>query len=182
MLFLTSCAGDDDMSEMRKVLVAYATRYNSTREIAEEIGSVLGEEGVDVDVRNIIDLTDSAGYQGMVIGSPIYMGKWLPEAVEFVQFNQEELRKIPVAVFTAGISLRDRTEENIKAAMAAILAIRPYVHPFDVGLFAGKLDIALLNNADRDIIRMKREEEGDFRNWDEIAGWAGGLEALFKPL
>ena len=33
-----------------RVLVAYASKYGATKEIAEKIGQVLKEEGIEVDV------------------------------------------------------------------------------------------------------------------------------------
>jgi menaquinone-dependent protoporphyrinogen oxidase len=164
------------------ILVAYASRYGSTKEISEEIAATLSEEGMDVEVKNVIDITDLTGYKGVVIGSPIYMGKWLPEAVDFLQVHQEQLRMMPVAVFAVGFSMKDPSDENRQRAKASLAAIRPYVHPFDVGIFAGKLVINDLSDADRDIIRMAQGEEGDFRNWDEITAWASGLEWLFQPV
>ncbi|RMG65169.1 MAG: hypothetical protein D6709_03390 [Chloroflexi bacterium] len=38
------------MNRSNKVLVAYASKYGSTTEIAERIGQVLAHAGLDVDV------------------------------------------------------------------------------------------------------------------------------------
>jgi menaquinone-dependent protoporphyrinogen oxidase len=174
-------SGGADMAE-KKILVVYASRYGSTGEIAEEIAEVLQETGVDVDVSNVMKIESIAGYDGVVIGSPIYMGKWLPEAVDFVKNFQNDLRRVPVAVFASGFSMKEPTEKNRESGRAAISVIRPYVHPFDVGIFAGQLTFEGLSEADADIIRMAGVMEGDFRDWDEIAAWAGDLEPLFKDI
>lgn len=166
----------------RAILVTYATRYGSTGEVAEEIAEVLQDVGVEVAVSNVMDVESVSGYAGVVIGSPIYMGKWLPEAVDFVKNFQNDLRRVPVAVFAVGFSMREPTEKNRESGRAAISVIRPYVHPFDVGIFAGKLAFEGLSGADAEIIRMAGVMEGDFRDWDEIAAWAGDLEPLFKDL
>lgn len=164
----------------KRILVAYASRYGSTGEISQEIGEVLRSSGMSVDVRNVCEVTDLSGYQGAVIGSPIYMGKWLPEAAEFVRQFQEDLRDMPVAVFAVGFSMKEPTESNRQYALTAVHTIRPYVHPFDIGLFGGKITYGSLSTADRDMIRMSGAEEGDFRDWDEITAWASGLIALFE--
>ncbi|MDG6257564.1 MAG: flavodoxin domain-containing protein [Methanomicrobiaceae archaeon] len=166
----------------KKILVAYASRYGSTGEIAEEIAEVLRDVGVDVSVSNVLETENLTGYGGVVIGSPIYMGKWLPEAVDFVKNFQDDLRRVPVAVFAVGFSMKEATEENRESGRAAISVIRPYVHPFDVGIFAGKLTYDDLSGADAEIIKMAGVMEGDFRDWDEIAAWAGDLEPLFKDI
>ncbi|HDR73652.1 MAG TPA: flavodoxin [Methanoculleus sp.] len=166
----------------KKVLVVYASRYGSTGEIAEEIAEVLRDVGVDVAVSNVLETERVAGYGGVVIGSPIYMGKWLPEAVDFVKNFQNDLRRVPVAVFAVGFSMKEPSETNRESGRAAISVIRPYVHPFDVGIFAGKLSFDELSPPDAEIIRMAGVTEGDYRDWDEIAAWAGELEPLFKDL
>ena len=164
----------------KKILVVYASRYGSTGEIAEEIAEVLQESGVDVSVSNVMDVGSVSDYEGVVIGSPIYMGKWLPEAVDFVKNFQNDLRSVPVAVFAAGFSMREPTERNRESGRAAISVIRPYLHPFEVGIFAGKLTLDALSVADAEIIKMAGVAPGDFRDWDEIAAWAGDLEPLFR--
>jgi menaquinone-dependent protoporphyrinogen oxidase len=164
-----------------KILVAYATRYGSTREIAEEIAEVLGERDYSTDVVNVMDVSDVSAYAGIVIGSPIYMGKWLHEAVDFVKVNQDALRQMPVVVFAAGFSMKDPTEKNREKARASITAIRPYVHPLDIGIFAGTLTLEGLSESDAQIIKMAGAEGGDFRDWDEISAWAIEIESFFKP-
>jgi menaquinone-dependent protoporphyrinogen oxidase len=162
-----------------KVLVAYATRYGSTKEIAEEIAQVLSESGVAAEVANVMDVDLLEGYGAAIIGSPIYMGKCLPEAVDFVRQFQTPLRHIPVALFVVGFSMKEPTEENRRHALASIEAIKPYLHPLDVGIFSGKMVIEDLEVPDRQIVTMAGEVGGDFRDWDEIAGWAGGLITVF---
>jgi menaquinone-dependent protoporphyrinogen oxidase len=166
---------------VHKVLIAYASRYGSTREIAEAIAEVLQEQGVESDVKDVLEITNISGYDGIVIGSPIYMGKWLVEAVDFVKLFQEDLRKMPVALFTVGFSMREPTEDNRQKALTSIHAIRPYVHPLDVGIFAGKIDLGELSEADRQIISLSGAASADFRDWEEIAAWAGELNAILEP-
>ncbi|KQC03294.1 MAG: hypothetical protein APR53_01355 [Methanoculleus sp. SDB] len=167
---------------VQKVLIAYASRYGSTREIAEAIAEVLQEQGIESDLKSVMEIKNITGYDGIVIGSPIYMGKWLVEAVDFVKLFQEALRKMPVAIFAVGFSMREPTEDNRQKALAAIHAIRPYVHPLDVGIFAGKMVFEELSEADRQIISLSgASESADFRDWDEIAAWAGELKAILEP-
>jgi menaquinone-dependent protoporphyrinogen oxidase len=165
----------------KNILLAYASRYGSTKEIAEEVGEILRDRGLTVDVKNVMTVTDLSGYDAVVIGSPIHMGKWIVEAVDFIKINQNELRKVPVAVFSVGFSVRHPHEENLRKAKASIAAIRPYIHPLDVGIFGGKIDFDLLVEPDRQILLLAGAEDGDFRDWDEITAWASGLEALLVP-
>ena len=65
---------------MAKVLVIYATRTSSTKEIAELVAEgirVSGNEAVVVDVKEIKSEGDFEGYDGYVFGSPTYHGEML---------------------------------------------------------------------------------------------------------
>lgn len=155
-----------------KILVAYATRYGSTGEIAEEIGNELRKEGSDVDVLPAGEVRDPAQYQGVVIGSPIYMGKWLAEAQVFVEKNQAMLRQIPVALFTVGLSAR---EESKRKAEEPLVQIRILVQPIDVGIFAGRLDPKRLSLSDRAIVTMIRAPAGDFIDRGAVRSWASRI-------
>ena len=59
----------------KKTLVAYGTKYGATAEIAEKIGEVLRQAGLPTDVLPADHVHDLAGYQAVVLGSGVYMGK-----------------------------------------------------------------------------------------------------------
>ena len=62
------------------VLVAAASKYGATAEIAEAIGRGLREGGVAADVRPVEQAGDLSGYAGVVLGSAVYVGRWLEPA------------------------------------------------------------------------------------------------------
>jgi menaquinone-dependent protoporphyrinogen IX oxidase len=71
--------------DMMKVLVAYASRHGATRGIAQRIADVLRTEGLEVDVAPVDHAAGVGAADAVVIGSAVYMGTWLKEAVEFVK-------------------------------------------------------------------------------------------------
>lgn len=155
-----------------RILVAYATRYGSTAEVAEAIGDELRKAGVDVDVRPVGEVQDLSPYRAAVIGSPIYMGKWLPEPQVFIEKNQQRLRTIPVAYFSVGLTVTDRSPEILRKAEASMDAVRMLVNPVEVGIFPGKLESSGLSFTDRTIVKMIRAKTGDFRDWEIVRSWA----------
>ena len=114
-------------------------------------------------------------YQGVVIGSAIYRGKWLPEALDFVQKNRDILRQVPVAYFLVCMSLSRPTEENrakVLSYMDPILKAVPEIKPVGIGTFAGALDYSNLSLINKTILKSKGTPEGDFRDWNSIRAWA----------
>ena len=65
---------------MARVLVVYATRTRSTKEIADLVAEGIrftGVEAVVVEVKEIKSEADLEGYDGYVFGSPTYHGEML---------------------------------------------------------------------------------------------------------
>ena len=76
-----------------KVLVTYATRLGATAGIAEKIGEVLTQVGLQADVLPVKEVRDLAPYQAVVLGSAVYSFKWRKEAVRFLNAN-DQLSKV----------------------------------------------------------------------------------------
>lgn len=160
---------------MNKILVAFATRAGSTSEVAEYVAGVLRESGATVDVRPVRSVRDVHGYDAVIIGSAIRMGKWLPEAVNFVKTNRESLSRVPTAYFLVSAYLHEGTPEIRKTVLAYLDPVRAILDPVSIGLFAGKMDFSKLSWLDRTIAKAVGSTEGDWRDWDAIREWARNL-------
>lgn len=165
-----------------KVLVAYASRYGSTREVAGSVARTLEQAGYTVDCMNVMDVSDISPYAAVVAGSPIYMGKWLVEAVDFVKRFRVELNEKPLAVFAVGYSMKDETDMIRRSASASMSEVRIFVRPQVEGLFAGKFDPEGMSDADLQIMKMAGAVPGDARDWSKIAAWAGALPSVLFTL
>ncbi|MBN2734151.1 MAG: flavodoxin domain-containing protein [Methanomicrobiaceae archaeon] len=161
----------------KKILVAFATRYNSTKEIAEFIAAILKEDGYDADSKNMLNIKDIDNYDFIIAGSAIQMGKWLPEARDFMQMHKNYLNKVPLFVFSCGITLNTPDENATRKALFATDEIQQYVNPKEIGLFAGKLDENSLCDSDRELIILAKPECGDFRNLDAVKKWIKNIES-----
>lgn len=159
----------------KKVLITYASKYGSTGGVADAIGKELCSKGVAADVALIKNAGNLSSYQGVVIGSAIYMGKWMSEALDFVKENRDILSKIPVAYFLVCMTLATQTEDNrakVLSYMDPILKAAPDIKPVAIGTFAGALDYNNLSWLNKKILKSKETPEGDFRDWDAIRAWA----------
>ena len=163
-------------SDMRKVLVAFASKAGSTGEVAEAISQVLNAKGMTVDVRQIKHVKDVSGYQAFVIGSAIRMGRWLPEATKFLEAHKSELSQSPTAFFTVCLTLAKDNAKNRSEVEGYMRPVRAILEPVSLGLFGGKLDLGKLSFIEGFIMtNLIKSRVGDFRNWDAIRAWAGEL-------
>jgi len=162
------------MKDKEKILVCYATRYGSTKEVVEIIGDRLSELGYNVRISGLMEKIDLSDVDLVFIGSPLHLGKWLPEAKEFIQFRKNELNRIPVITFTTGITIADPTEHNMLKAGFAIDEISVYVIPLASGFFAGKISRDLLDDTDMQLVKMARIQDGDYIDPEKIKEWVTG--------
>lgn len=172
--FTEAQCGDKSLAG-RKILVAYASKYGSTGGVADAIGQTLCGKGATVDVQLMKNVRNLDAYQGVVLGAPVYMGKWLPEAADFVKQNAEALGRVPLACFVVCMLLREPTPDNMAKALAyldPVLKAAPPLTPVGVGAFAGALDYGKLSWAMKKVMQSMGQPEGDFRDWKAIHAWA----------
>ncbi len=167
-----------------KILVAYASAAGSTAGVAEAIGKTLVESGAQVEVRPMKDVNDLAPYQAVVAGSAIRGGKWLPEAMQFIQTHQAALARKPFAAFLVCMTLAMPRADQYREHVAEMLQpVRALVKPVSEGLFAGALDISKISSfRDRLMFRVSVAfgvwSAGDHRDWNAIRGWAESIRPL----
>lgn len=180
-----------------KVLVAYASRAGSTKGIAEFIGDKLRERGLQVDVEEASSVRDAGTYEAYVVGSAVYMFRWMKEAKNFVSKNQRFLSVRPVWLFSSGPVGTSKTDAKGRDLLDVAVSgpkeideLRRSLKPRDHKVFFGVLDGSRLTGATGMTYRlMCRSEtiresmpEGDFRDWREIEAWADGVaDALLAP-
>jgi menaquinone-dependent protoporphyrinogen oxidase len=153
-----------------KILVAVASRHGSTHEIADALARELGAAGHTVDVQTVEDSTTVEGYDAAVIGSAVYMGNWLPQAVKFVDRHQAQLAAMPVWLFSSGPLGADDPQPTAGPAHLDQLISRTGARGHRT--FVGKLDKDQLDFGERLIVRAVRAPDGDFRDWTAINVWA----------
>jgi menaquinone-dependent protoporphyrinogen oxidase len=166
----------------KRILLIYGTKAGSTREVAESIGKTLREQGLVVDIESIGTDVKPTGYDGVIVGSAIRAGNWLPEVVEYVKANAETLRDLPLAYFTVCLTLNEDTPENRETVSAYLKPVREVVPARAEGFFAGKMDFSTLAFPVRMLVRAMKSPQGDFRDWKAIRLWALDVAEMFKRL
>lgn len=159
---------------MTKVLVAYATKLGSTREIAEAIGQELAAAGHQVDVASVNDVHDVTRYEAVVLGSALYAAHWQRDANRFVQKHLDALKATRLWAFSSGPLDRRQAAQDFamtKHALEVTAGLRILGHH----TFGGRLSA----DADVDPQVLLTHPIGDFRDFERIRRWGRELaEAL----
>jgi menaquinone-dependent protoporphyrinogen IX oxidase len=108
-----------------RILVTAASRHGSTAQIAARIGQALRAGlpcGAVVQVTAAAQISDMAVYDAIVLGSAVYMGRWLPEAREAGRLDRHQLGFAEKAMVMA---LRVPADESalVKEPSAAVLSL-----------------------------------------------------------
>jgi menaquinone-dependent protoporphyrinogen oxidase len=162
-----------------KVLVAFATMYGSTREVAEAIAGVLRECGVDADVMPAGDVRELGGYDAVVVGAPLVTHHLHKDATRLLSRNRKALEQMPVALFTLGpvhVPYDEEEWQDSRKQLDQELAKLPWFEPVAVEILGGRFDPALLRFPLNKLAGS--EPASDIRDWDAIRAWAEGLPSV----
>ena len=159
-----------------RVLVTAASRHDATREIAEAIADGLADRGVPAEAVPMDSVASVDGFDAVVVGSAIYMGRWLKTAREFISQHSAELSSVPVWLFSSGPlgppdHLIPADEPADTEQLTGLVGARGH------RVFAGRLERASLGFAERAAAKAVHAPEGDCRDWDAIDAFAGEIAA-----
>jgi menaquinone-dependent protoporphyrinogen oxidase len=171
---------EDEMNT--QVLVAYATKYGATAEIAEKIGQVLRQAGLRTDVLPMDRVGNLTPYQAVVLGSAVYIGKWRKEAVKFLQANEKALAERQVWLFSSGPTGEGDPVELTQGWRfpGKLQPIADRIRPRDIAVFHGHVNMKKLNFIEKWMIKNVKAPVGDFRDWEAITSWATAIADVLK--
>jgi menaquinone-dependent protoporphyrinogen oxidase len=163
------------MSGGPRVLVTTASKHGSTHEIATALarylpetraGSEIGMTAFAIPVDND---PDPASFDAIVLGSAVYVGRWLEPARNFAFGHTEALRRRPVWLLSSGPIGEPPfppDEPHDAEPIGSILGVRGH------RVFPGRLDKSLLTVGERAMVTAMRAPVGDFRDWELLRAWA----------
>jgi menaquinone-dependent protoporphyrinogen oxidase len=158
-----------------QVLVAYASKYGGTAEIAEALAAAMREKGVDAVAQQAAEVTDLAGYRAAVVGSGVYAGRWAGDARRFVRKHRDALRAMPTWLFCSGPT-GGSPKDDAAVAAAGPGVVDTSMRKIDVGArghatFAGRVGDGMGGPFERFV------PKGDWRDFDQIATWGRQIAA-----
>lgn len=159
---------------MTRVLVSAAGRHGSTAEIAESIAKTLRENGIDADCTPPEQVEVTSDYDAFVIGSALYAGHWLDEAVDFCKRLGPDLEGRPVWLFSSGpVGPPDgKFTKQMWTDPVDLDEARRVTGSDRHRMFAGKLVRSKLSRPQRAALFFVKRLDGDYRDWQEVTSFA----------
>jgi menaquinone-dependent protoporphyrinogen oxidase len=98
---------------MARIYIPYSTGEGQTATIAQYIADVMRAHGHEADPADIrqAEGTVPAGYDGVIVGASIHMGKHDRHAVDYVRHNRTALLHLPSALFSVSLAAHGDIEE-----------------------------------------------------------------------
>jgi menaquinone-dependent protoporphyrinogen oxidase len=157
-----------------RILVAYASRHGSTREVADAVAATLRARGLSANVMPAAEVGHLRGYVGVVLGGALSMGRLHRDARRFLARHHDALAGRRLAVFALGPrTLEPEDVAGSRAQLTRALASAP--PPVSVAVFGGVVRPAELR------FPFSRLPASDARDWAAIETWASALAAEFSP-
>lgn len=139
--------------------MAYATKGGVTRESATVIANILRDKyGLEVDT---IDLRkgpspDLARYGNVIVGSGVRMGKVYREALEFLENNDFEDKKVAIYLSSLTAGDPEKHDEAVTDYIGKqILEMHPHVKPVAAEAFGGRTKILFKTTDNRDMEKVR---------------------------
>jgi menaquinone-dependent protoporphyrinogen oxidase len=160
-----------------RVLVAVASKHGATTEIGTALAETLRASGFETVVRPPEQVLSLDGFDAVILGSAVYMGRWLESARTCAANLEPELRARPTWLFSSGPIGDPPKPTDDPADVAALMkATGAREHR----TFAGELNKDGLGFGERAVVTALRAPEGDFRPWPEISAWAAEIVAALR--
>ena len=151
------------------VLVTTASRHGATAEIGAEIAAVLSERGI-ASVAAPVATASPSDYDAVILGSAVYMGRWLPPARDFVERHRDTLAQRPVWLFSSGpVGVSPPAGMEHIADAEEVRGARAH------RVFDGRIDRRELGLLEKAALRAVHAPDGDYRDWEAVRAYANEI-------
>jgi menaquinone-dependent protoporphyrinogen IX oxidase len=184
------------------VLIAFGTRFGCTQEVAERIGILLEDQGIDTTRVDLVTTPQEEWpsiheFKGIIVGSSIKGNRWTKEPQKFLKMNKKDLEKssAPLGIFVCSLTaVADRegalekyvNRKSKKMGVApditdAFGGVLDFSESSPLGTFEKTMMMAAIKNIEKDIGRsLSQRGRNDLRDWNQIETFARKYAALMK--
>ncbi len=173
-----------------RILVGYHSDDGQTAKIAARIAQLLGDTGCIVGLETVDGDPSPAGYDGVVFGDSIHVGRHSHELKRWIGRHRHELERVPSALFQVSLTSADHDDHSVAEAkrMARELGDAANLSPAVVGLFAGALPFSRYGRLKRLLMRQISAARGgetdttqdyEYTDWRAVEQFAADVEAAF---
>jgi menaquinone-dependent protoporphyrinogen oxidase len=176
---------------LTKILIGYGTSEGQTARIADRLAEVIRNRGFEAESLDLKQSPDALldGYDGVIIGGSIHMGKHPEDVVQFVRKNRVELERLPSAFFSVSLAASGDLA-NAEAYIENFTQETGW-RPAKVGLFGGALLYRqygffkrwMMKRIVRDKPGMSTDTSSDhtYTDWDQVTRFAEDFAARLVP-
>lgn len=164
-----------------RVLVTYGSKRGGTAGVGQMLGQAFSAQGLQVDVRPAAEVESVEGYDAVIVGGALYIGRWHRDARQFIKRHAQALQRMPVWLFSSG-PLDDSASHTELPPVPQVQHAMEWIGARDHRTFGGRL----LPDAQGFIASMiAKGRSGDWRDPWRIHDWAveiaGQLRAEQAP-
>lgn len=152
-----------------RVIIVIASKHGSTIAIAGAIAQEMSAHGVTAIVCEPDDDVDFDGVDAVIVGSAVYLGRWMRSARRFIQRRGGELHEKAVWLFSSG-PVSDVPEPGLDRGQLDRLMVQ--AEAIEHREFGGRIDMERLGPMESLIATSVGVGDGDHRDWTEIRLWA----------
>ncbi len=167
-------ARQEDAPEARRprIVIVTASKHGSTIAIGGAIAQEMSAHGATAIACEPSDDVELDGADGVVIGSAVYLGRWMRPARRFVKRHVPELGTRPVWLFSSG-PVGDEPEPGLDPSELERLLAR--TGAIEHREFGGRLDRESLGPIETLIATGAGATDADHRDWFEVRSWAQSI-------
>jgi len=168
------------------LLVAYASLYGSTQEMAQTLTTILREAGYPTQLSPIEDVTALESYAAVILGSPIHCGLWAKPMQQFFYQKRQELQKRPLYTWITCMRVLENGGYDHAQKYYITSDIRKLATIRSIEVFAGRILPSKLSWEDYTDLHQRYDgnqeivyQQGDHREWARFRAWG---EFILKDL
>ena len=172
-------------------MVSYGTTEGLTARISKYIADVIRSHGHEADAVDIkgSGATELDGYNAVIVGASIHMGKHEGYVRDFVKENRNALKRIPSAFFSVSLAAHDNIEEA-EGYIEEFFRQTGW-RPARVGLFGGALLYTHYGFIKRRLMKKIARDKGNpdtdtsrdyvYTEWDGVKHFAEEFLETLPP-